>query len=135
MRIFERLTDKNVHFYLSQQADNRKCCKANVCGVMNFQTKKINQKEGPAMTHSNNKNPVDAPAEKQQDQVLNNGPVHSVNNNNIKILNLRWQEIRKWELNRLRVQELNHHLAFMRQSLKQNLKSVSPLKAKNDPTY
>lgn len=88
------------------------------------------------MTHSNNKNPVDASQlEKQVDQVPAAPRAHIKENSNIKVLNLRWQEIRKWELNRLRVQELNHHLAFMRQSIRQNLKTVSPMKAKNDPVY
>lgn len=89
------------------------------------------------MTQSNNKNPFD----KSQAENSNNQQAHQANNDalinstSINVLNLRWQEIRKWELNRLRAQELNHHLAFMRQSIKQSVKIKNVLKARNDPTY
>lgn len=88
------------------------------------------------MTQSNNNNPLDAlQSERQADQPAQISVPKINENNNIKVLNLRWQEIRKWELNRLRVQELNHHLAFMRKPVKQSIKTISPIKAKNDPAY
>ena len=88
------------------------------------------------MTQSNNKGPFDAPQlENQTEQEAHVQVPQIKGNQNIKVLNLRWQEIRKWELNRLRIQEMHHNLAFMRQTVKQNKKTAIILRAKNDPIY
>lgn len=88
------------------------------------------------MTQSNNKNPFDkSQAENSNHQQAHQASNGTSNDTPIHALNLRWQEIRKWELNRLRAQELNHHLAFMRKSIKQSVKIKNILQARNNPSY
>lgn len=100
-----------------------------LCGVMECPNTK--KRKVVKMTQSNNKNPFD----KSQAENNNNHTAQANHDTSINVLNLRWQEIRKWEINRLRVQELNHHLAFMRKSVKQSVKIKNFLKARNDPVY
>lgn len=55
--------------------------------------------------------------------------------NNMYALNLRWQEIRKWELNYLRSQALNHRLTFTRTKPIANDSNTISNSTKNDNRY
>ena len=59
----------------------------------------------------------------------NNSLTSQPEKDTIKQLNLRWQAIRRWELNGQKMHALNHHLAFSRKVVK------AKSKAQNDAVY